>query len=88
MNKPLTPAQQRKLGNLISQMNALRFEMDQFIGYLRDEHEAPEEEWDLNDINEGFVMKVEEQQEEIVSQLPSDAQPVNNGPRQMIPQQG
>lgn len=53
--KPLTEAQQRKLAQLNDMAITAQAQLADFVAYLRDEHDAPEERYTLTDIAAGFV---------------------------------
>ena len=50
----LTPAEQRHLQELNDRVIAAKAELARFIQFLRDQHDAPEDKWELNDLKEGF----------------------------------
>lgn len=55
MNKPLTISQQQHLLALIERAKAAQGTINQFLEYLRDEHEAPEVQgWAISDVQAGF----------------------------------
>ncbi len=55
MTKKLTPAQIRRMEKLIMQRSMAQAELDGFVAYLREEHDAPENAWTLYNIQDGFV---------------------------------
>jgi len=56
MNKPLTISQQQHLLALIERAKAAQGTINQFVEYLRDEHEAPEMQgWAIADVQTGFI---------------------------------
>ena len=50
----LSPAEQRHLQELNNRVIAAQEELVRFIQFLRDQHDAPEDKWELNDLKEGF----------------------------------
>jgi hypothetical protein len=52
--KPITAAQQKYLLSINNAMLAAQQHMNEFIAYLRDEHNAPEREWIIRDASIGF----------------------------------
>lgn len=52
--KPLTEAQQQHLTRLNAVFLQARQRMDEFIAYLRAEHDAPANEWQLQNLQVGF----------------------------------
>lgn len=55
MSIKLTGAQQTHLQALLDAARNANRSVDLFVEYLRDEHEAPEGKYQLNDLREGFV---------------------------------
>jgi hypothetical protein len=55
MNKQLTEAQKKHLIALNDQVVTARQQLETFLGYLREEHNAPPEKFGLSNINDGFV---------------------------------
>lgn len=55
--KSLTKAQQGHLARLNNAMLQAQQRINDFVAYLRDEHSAPSPEWELYDIQQGFVRK-------------------------------
>lgn len=53
--KKLSAAQVKRMEALIAQRNAAQVALDGFVAYLRDEHQAPESEWTIQNILDGFV---------------------------------
>jgi hypothetical protein len=62
MSVKLTGAQQTHLQALLDAARNANRNVDLFVEYLRDEHEAPEDKFQLADLREGFV-EIEEPQE-------------------------
>jgi len=58
--KPLTEAQRNHLAALNAAFMQTKQRMDEFIAYLRAEHDAPAPEWALRNLRIGF-QKVQEQ---------------------------
>ena len=52
--KPLTDAQQQHLSRLNTTSLQAKQNMDAFVGYLRAEHDAPAEGWQLRNLQVGF----------------------------------
>ena len=53
--KPLTEAQLRHLVALNEATFQAQARLNEFVAYLRDEHDAPASEWRIEDISVGFV---------------------------------
>lgn len=53
--KPFTKAQQRYLISLNGAILQVQQQVNDFVAYLRDEHDAPAPRWELYDIQQGFV---------------------------------
>lgn len=60
--KPLTKAQQQHLITLNSAILRAQQQLNDFVAYLRDEHGAPASDWELYDIQQGFVKTPAKQQ--------------------------
>jgi len=56
--KPLTDAQQQHLQALNSAFMQAKQRMDEFIAYLRAEHDAPAPEWELRNLETGFERRI------------------------------
>jgi len=52
--KPLSEAQRQYLMVLNSAVLQTQAELNRFVAYLRQEHEAPEAEWMLREVDVGF----------------------------------
>ena len=52
--KPLSDAQRNHLAALNSAFMQAKQRMDEFIAYLRAEHDVPAEEWLLHNLETGF----------------------------------
>jgi hypothetical protein len=61
LSKQLTPAQKKKMMDLIQAQNIAIGRVNEFVQYLRDEHNASETDFDLKDINIGFERKKKEE---------------------------
>jgi len=57
--KPLTEAQQKHLRAINAAFMQAKQRMDEFIAYLRAEHDAPAGEWGLQNIEVGFERRAE-----------------------------
>lgn len=63
--KPLTKAQRKNLIALNEDVMIANHNMNKFIAYLREEHEAPVEKYEMKDVMVGFVeIQQPEKQEE------------------------
>jgi hypothetical protein len=52
----LSAAQQRRLKRLVDGMNAAQRELNEFVAYLQEEHDAsPADGWVIRAIEDGFV---------------------------------
>jgi len=54
-NKPLTEAEQEYLVALNTQVQNGQMALQNFLAFLRKQHEAPATEWELGDIRVGFT---------------------------------
>jgi 4-amino-4-deoxy-L-arabinose transferase-like glycosyltransferase len=52
--RPLTPAQIRHLTRLNEAVLQAQASLQEFIVYLREEHDAPASDWKLEDLRVGF----------------------------------
>lgn len=52
--KPLTDAQQNHMAALNAAFQQVKQRMDEFVAYLRAEHDAPAEGWMLRNLQAGF----------------------------------
>ncbi len=52
--RPLTDAQQQHLTRLNSAFQQVKVRLDEFVAYLRAEHETPSGEWVLKNLQVGF----------------------------------
>ncbi len=58
MDKRLTLSQQQHLLALVERARAAQAAINQFVEYLRDEHDAPEANgWALDDVQVGFAQR-------------------------------
>jgi len=55
--KPLTRAQQRHLLHLQGAVLQAQQALNNFVAYLREEHDAPAPEWEIYDVQQGFVKR-------------------------------
>jgi len=53
--KSLTHAQQQHLSKLLSVAAQAQQAVNDFVVYLREEHDAPAPEWELYDLRQGFT---------------------------------
>jgi len=56
--KPLTEAQRNYLATLNTALLQAKQRMDEFIAYLRAEHDAPAPEWLLHNLETGFERRI------------------------------
>ena len=54
-SKPLTPAQKQHLSKLLGIAAQAQQAVNDFVIYLREEHDAPAPEWELYDLRQGFT---------------------------------
>jgi hypothetical protein len=59
MNKPLSAAQQRHTLQLIEIAQRAQDDVNRFVAYLREEHDAQADDWKLENIKDGFVRKAD-----------------------------
>ena len=55
--KPLTHAQQQHLSKLLSVAAQAQQAVNDFVVYLREEHDAPAPEWEIYDVQQGFIKR-------------------------------
>jgi hypothetical protein len=53
--KKLTPAQEKHLTELAGLKEQIDVQIRNFVSYLRAEHKAPEGEYDITVVSEGFI---------------------------------
>lgn len=62
--KELTPAQIEMAMSLIANRDQAMMELERFLGYLRMEHDAPADAWEINDVRKGFTPRQEDAEDE------------------------
>lgn len=53
--KKLSDAQKKHLTEIIGIQEQVKVQLANFIAYLRDEHDAPEKDYEIKDVSEGFI---------------------------------
>ena len=70
MSKPLTEAQKRRLETLAERQAKADSDLQEFVAYLADEHDAPSSDgWVIRNIEEGFTQENAPQNGEVPAEV-------------------